>query len=190
MKKVLILLFLILAILKGYAQHELDIISGFTVSNLKGVEQDVDTSPRFSWHGGVYGGIQLSKSFLIKSGLIYTMAGVRLPEESFRFVNSTQKMDYLDLPVLVTYRLKKFRFQAGPQFSFLIRASFEDQNIKEEFKNTYTGIRYGVSFYVSPAVTLQLHGTVSLTELNANPPPDQSITTYNFSVGFNPLRKE
>ena len=190
MKKVPIIIFLILVVVQGYAQHELDIISGFTVSNLNGVEQDIDTSPRFSWHGGVYGGFQLGKSFLIKSGLIYTMAGLRLPEDSFRFVNLTQKMDYLDLPVLVTYRLKKFRIQAGPQFSFLLRASLEDESVKENFKNTYTGIRYGVSFHVSPSVTFQLHGTASLTDINANPPPNQSITTYNFSVGFNPLRKE
>jgi hypothetical protein len=76
-----------------------------------------------------------------------------------------------------------FRIFAGPQVSFLTKASFEGADVTESFEQTSYGIRYGFGILFNSKFTLQVQSMNGLTDIYLGPDTGRSNSII-ISVGY------
>jgi hypothetical protein len=96
-----------------------------------------------------------SKGFENTSSLV---TGDESIDDQFKNVRTVHKLNYIDLPVLLHYRLhNRFQIGLGPQVCFLTNASEKyynttgafDQDIKESLNKTDAGIAANLTYILS-----------------------------------------
>lgn len=82
-------------------------------------EFDTGSSTKAGIHLGGVAHLILSEKFGVQGELLYSMQGFK--------DEVTHKLDYINLPIMANYTLvENLRVQAGPQFGFNIRDTFDD----------------------------------------------------------------
>jgi len=103
---------------------------------------DISTSSKTGFHGGVYAVIAFSEKWAIQPELLYSAQGSELPDE-------TSEFNYMSIPILLRYKpLSLLSFHAGPQFSKLLDATVDGDDIKEEIKNSDFGLAVGATVHL------------------------------------------
>jgi hypothetical protein len=103
---------------------------------------DISTDSKTGFHAGAYAVIAFSEKWGIQPELIYSAQGSELPDE-------TSEFNYMSIPVLLRFKPASFlSIHAGPQFSQLLDAKVDGEDIKENIKNSDFGLAVGAAVHL------------------------------------------
>jgi hypothetical protein len=107
---------------------------------------NVDRSKtRASIFAGGFVNIAFDKSLSIQPELLYSGQGSKY-EDLFN-IKSTTKLGYINIPVMVQYRLvPEFYLEAGPQIGFLAGAHAKSGKVTVDVKDAYKSVDFGLGF--------------------------------------------
>lgn len=99
---------------------------------------------------GAVAEIKFNDKFSVQPELVYSAQGVK-QEFSETFMNvtmsykNTTKLDYINIPILAKYYITEgFSLEAGPQFSFLVKAEDKAEGQKEDIKKYTNSFDFGI----------------------------------------------
>jgi hypothetical protein len=155
--------------------------------NLSAVSFDADgeTGQRHGFHIGVYGESFISESFSIQPELLYSQQGYEIKDANGTF---TQKLDYINLPILLkAYPSKNFYLEAGPQIGLAISHKEEYNGLfssSQEYdpNNFDWGMNFGGGFKTGSGITLGVRYHLGLGDLYDQGKAHNRV--WQFSVGF------
>lgn len=155
--------------------------------NLAAVNYDGsgETGQRHAFHIGVYGESFLSESFSIQPELMYSQQGYEIKDANGTF---TQKLDYINLPVMLkAYPSKNFFLEAGPQIGLAISnkevyEGFINGTTEREPNNFDWGMNFGGGFKTDSGISLGVRYHLGLGDLYDDNKAHNRV--WQFSVGF------
>jgi hypothetical protein len=148
--------------------------------NLSGIHNDNNTSfdSKTGFHLGVLWHIHLAKQFAMQPEVVFSTQGMKYKAGTS---NATLNLDYVNVPLLFQYMFDNgFRFQAGPQLSFLVNAKSKNGNTSTDLKNNYNGIDLGAAIgmsyvHVPSGFGVDARYNIGLNNINK----DGSVNSYN-----------
>jgi hypothetical protein len=169
---------------KTYHKSNAGIKGGY---NLAAVNYDGqgETGQRHGFHIGVYGEEFISENFSIQPELMYSQQGYEIKNSSGTF---TQKLDYINLPVMLkAYPSKNFFLEAGPQIGLAISHKEEYEGLfsssqQYDPNNFDWGMNFGGGFKTNSGVSLGVRYHLGLGDLYDEGKAHNRV--WQFSVGF------
>lgn len=161
---------------------------GANIANLGG---DAETDgARIGLGLGGFVTYSASETFGITGELLYSQKGARFDNQTSG--ETTQKLDYLDIPIYANYFLNKsgdFRpkLMVGPTFSFLLNSETEDDNGNtteiDGLESFDFGALFGIGFHykVGNGIWLNLDARYTLGLLSITGDNDNSVTNQNIA---------
>lgn len=144
-----------------------------------------ETGQRHAFHVGVYGESFISESFSIQPELMYSQQGYEIKTGNGTF---TQKLDYINLPVMLkAYPSKNVFLEAGPQIGLAISHKEEYDGFisgtTERDPNSFDwGMNFGGGFKTNSGISLGVRYHLGLGDLYDNDKAHNRV--WQFSVGF------
>jgi hypothetical protein len=144
-----------------------------------------ETGQRHGFHVGVYGESFISESFSIQPELMYSQQGYEIKTGSGTF---TQKLDYINLPVMLkAYPTKNVFLEAGPQIGLAVSHKEEYDGFisgsTERDPNSFDwGMNFGGGFKTNSGISLGVRYHLGLGDLYDNDKAHNRV--WQFSVGF------
>ena len=196
MKKFFMMAVMAVACLTANAQNARHAAGSFTIQpmigiaagTLSGTYSDLDFSskdPRAGLAIGAEGEYYTSTHWLsISAGLMYCQQGW---ESKNSGVTATQKLDYINIPVLVNFYVAKgFALKIGLQPGFLVNAKAESVDNKDAFESFNLSMPIGLSYEFKNGITLDLRGTPGLTAINKNSSSDYKLRSdcSTLTIGY------
>jgi opacity protein-like surface antigen len=164
MKHVFILLGLLLMLpLTGYCQHAFGVKAG---GNLATVKRDnsfgTDDKHRIGFHMGFLAEKDISQKTYIRSELFHSRKGSKIYDSSSG-MNYSRDSDYLNLPLLIGYRLSPaISFYFGPELGYALGHSKDYANDHRDFD---FGLDGGILYNLTSAFALDLRYTYGLVKM-------------------------
>lgn len=111
--------------------------AGLNISNIKEGSQFVFSEPmnytsRYAFHTGVYLDVNIKKHFSIRNEILLSLQGART---SFLGFSSVENRNYMNMPVLFQYHLKRLNLYAGPMVGIQLNRPSMMPNV--EFKPNF-----------------------------------------------------
>ncbi|UOG75518.1 PorT family protein [Hymenobacter tibetensis] len=137
----------------------LGVKAGANLSNLSG---DLVNEDRFENKIGFHGGVMLNIGLLddgflsVQPEVLFSQKGYTYADQEFTFGTVRRKDDgsvtynYIDVPVLLKIKAGNVYFEAGPQYSYLLKA-------KNDYKSTSNG-----------NTVIEYNNTINLDNVNRN----------------------
>lgn len=150
MKKTTLSLMALLCLLfinsESYGQLSLQVgvNSAATSYSVEGLSLETDAVIGF--HAGINYRSQLGEKLYLTPGLHFSQKGAKI---DFGFGESTTTVNYIDVPIMFTYRSdpeKGFFAEGGPYLGLLLSADSEGEDIKDEYKSIDFGIGAGLGY--------------------------------------------
>ena len=120
----------------------------------------------------------------VSAALMYTQQGW---EQKNLGKTVTQKLDYINIPVLVNFYVAKgFALKIGLQPGFLVNAQFDGNDNKSLCESFNLSLPIGLSYEFKNGITLDLRGTPGLTPVNKNSSSDYKIRSdcSTLTIGY------
>lgn len=103
---------------------------------------DISTSTKTGFHGGAYVIVAFSEKWGIQPEVLYSAQGSELPDEISEF-------NYMTIPVLLRWKpVSVLSIEAGPQFSALLDAKIDGEDLKDQFKSSDFGLAVGATVHL------------------------------------------
>ena len=115
----------------------------------------------------------------VSAALMYTQQGW---EQKYNGKTYTQKLDYINIPVLANFYVAKgFALKIGLQPGFLVSA-----DDKSSFESFNLSMPIGLSYEFKNGITLDLRGTPGLTAVNKNSNSDWKLRSdcSTLTIGY------
>lgn len=143
MKKTILTILLATGIFTVQAQtFSFGVKGGLNIAKLTNTDR---SKPRTSAFIGLFTNIAFDKKLSIQPELAYSGQGTKY--EDFFNIKSTTKLGYINIPVMVQYRLvPEFYLEAGPQFGFLTSAKLKTGNLELDVKDQHKSVDFGLGF--------------------------------------------
>ena len=191
MKKFFMMAVMAVACLTANAQNARHAAGSFTIQpmigiaagTLSGTYSDLEFSskdPRAGLTIGAEGEYYTSTHWLsVSAGLMYCQQGW---ESKNGGVTATQKLDYINIPILANFYVAKgFALKIGLQPGFLVSA-----DNKDAFESFNLSMPIGLSYEFKNGITLDLRGTPGLTAVNKNSNSDWKLRSdcSTLTIGY------
>jgi Outer membrane protein beta-barrel domain len=175
MKKQLLLLFLLPITCVSLAQNRFvaGVKAGLSASQVSG-----DNLSGFK-KAGLVGGLQVTGIFNQKWSaqleMLYIQKGSKAVGNPAQgdFTFYLLKLDYVEVPVLLQYHQKKFTFEAGPSFGYLVREkeydAFQEITGIRPFNKPEIGINAGVSYLIFKTIGMNWRYSNSISAIRNYP---------------------
>lgn len=137
---------------------------GLNASSLFYNSQGVNNkSERIGFHAGVFAQAPLGESFAVQPELLYMTKGASADYNVAGFINGTNtfKLNYVELPVLATFKLgQAVELQAGPYVSYLLNSNINSNGdfgigtqaiSRSNFNKLDYGVAGGLNIYFGKA---------------------------------------
>lgn len=152
---------------------------GLNVSNFTGYEEDVKSLIGF--HVGGFAEIKIAKKITIQPEFLFSTQGTTI-EGSEGDSNTSIKVNYLNIPVLVKYYITDmFSVEAGPQIGLLLSAKARGEDISDLYKSTDYGFNLGCGYNFTENISAGARYTIGLTDVNDTSDESQYPDLYNAS---------
>jgi opacity protein-like surface antigen len=193
MKKKLILIIACIFSLSVFAQKQEEVVQSFRPVFSIGLpfsQIDGDTYSGYKKPGYYFGfGInrQLSKLIDVEFDIVLLQKGVRanwsLDSATRNSLNnhfSLIRLNYIEIPLVVRFHYKKFRWECGSYFSYLIKNPPYDESengivVDPNFKNTDVGFLLGMGYKLKKNLLLNLRFEYSYIPIRDYYPNTQGI---------------
>lgn len=155
-------------------------LAGLSTSQISG-----DNLGGFHQFGGMLGGLaalDFTENFAFQVELMFIQKGSSTTsKDSLRQYNL--RLNYLEMPLMFTYKVKKLYVEGGPYVGFLLSSSEEDAYgeipNQDPFKRLDAGLNLGFSFPLSDNLLLNARFSNSLIDVR----PFYSRASYYFVSG-------
>lgn len=179
MKKILMIAVMAVACLTANAQNArhgagnitIQPMIGFSTSNLRGEYKNDGVTIKYDdddYRTGLVIGAEAE--YYTTTHWLSLSAGLLYQQQGWKLKNSpTAKVDYINIPVLANFYVAKgFALKIGLQPGFLINASQDGKDFKDECNTFNLALPVGLSYEFKNGITLDLRGAASMTKLNKN----------------------
>ena len=185
-------------------------IIGVSYNRIGGLPYDVNTYTGYNFGANLELSFKLFpddydkriKSYLgLRSGINYSAQGV-IVEDSNRtsFIN---KLDYLQIPILINFRMNNFNFFIGPQIGNIlnvkteIKASTSNYNLdtasgtnsfrftENDFGDKEASFVYGFGYKVYKGTSVEIKSTRGITNISQVEGEIWKNKSYDFTINFN-----
>lgn len=169
MKKILLTSFIIvLGCVSTYSQgtFKFGLSGGLNLSN---ISSDANTKMLTGFHAGLITEVKFPVKLGVEGALLYSIKGAKVEgvNSNLENVYIENKLSYIDVPfVLKVYSFKVLSFQIGPQFSYLLSANYDGNDIKSNLNSADISVVGGIGVDVSK-LRASLRYTHGLTELSS-----------------------
>ena len=153
--------------------------SGNPTTSVQGNTQNMRYFPNTSFNAGAFLSVIFSKKWSLQPELNYSMQGATGKPEGNYLVTATEKykLGYLNIPVLVKYKLPSaFFLETGPQLGLLLSGKAEETlvgdyntnryNLKSQLKSTDISWALGAGYCSPYNIGLDLRYNLGLTNIN------------------------
>ena len=132
---------------------------GGTLSSFRGADVD-NQKMKVGLVAGAEFGLNFAENMGLTAGLLYTMQGSKSKDADYN-----NNLDYLNIPVLFNYYVVPgLAVKAGVQPGFLVRAKYDDADIKDLYKKFDFAIPLGLSYEFSDFI-IDARYNLSLTKI-------------------------
>jgi len=152
--KHLILIFVLLITgltVKAQSVFRWGLVGGINASK---VVSDTKTKSLNGYHGGLIAEIKTPSEWGFEVDALMSSKGTRIEglNSNLETALLDYKLNYLDFPVLVKkYFLTVFNIQAGPQFSYLLSANYDGEDVKSDLHSFDLALVAGLGIDVKVA---------------------------------------
>ena len=185
-------------------------IIGVSYNRIGGLPYDVNTYTGYNFGANLELSFKLFpddydkriKSYLgLRSGINYSAQGV-IVEDSNR-TSFTNKLDYLQIPILINFRMNNFNFFIGPQIGKIlnvkteIKASTSNYNLdtasnvssfrftENDFGDKETSFVWGFGYKVYKGTSLEIKSTRGITNISQVEGEIWKSKSYDITNNFN-----
>ena len=185
-------------------------IIGVSYNRIGGLPYDVNTYTGYNFGANLELSFKLFpddydkriKSYLgLRSGINYSAQGV-IVEDSNR-TSYTNKLDYLQIPILINFRMNNFNFFIGPQIGNIlnikteVRASTSNYNLdtasssnsfrftENDFGDKETSFVWGFGYKVYKGTSLEIKSTRGITNISQVEGEIWKNKSYDITINFN-----
>tara|TARA_B000000565_G_scaffold65176_1_gene44105 strand:- start:836 stop:1543 length:708 start_codon:yes stop_codon:yes gene_type:complete len=185
-------------------------IIGVSYNRIGGLPYDVNTYTGYNFGANLELSFKLFpddydkriKSYLgLRSGINYSVQGV-IVEDSNR-TSFTNKLDYLQIPILINFRMNNFNFFIGPQIGNIlkvkteIKASTSNYNLdtasgsnsfrftENDFGDKETSFVWGFGYKVYKGTSLEIKSTRGITNISQVEGEIWKSKSYDITINFN-----
>ena len=185
-------------------------IIGVSYNRIGGLPYDVNTFTGYNFGANLELSFKLFpddydkriKSYLgLRSGINYSAQGV-IVEDSNR-TSFTNKLDYLQIPILINFRMNNFNFFIGPQIGNIlkvkteIKASTSNYNLdtasgsnsfrftENDFGDKETSFVWGFGYKVYKGTSLEIKSTRGITNISQVEGEIWKNKSYDITINFN-----
>lgn len=185
-------------------------IIGVSYNRIGGLPYDVNTYTGYNFGANLELSFKLFpddydkriKSYLgLRSGINYSVQGV-IVEDSNR-TSFTNKLDYLQIPILINFRMNNFNFFIGPQIGNIlkvkteIKASTSNYNLdtasgsnsfrftENDFGDKETSFVWGFGYKVYKGTSLEIKSTRGITNISQVEGEIWKNKSYDITINFN-----
>ena len=185
-------------------------IIGVSYNRIGGLPYDVNTYTGYNFGANLELSFKLFpddydkriKSYLgLRSGINYSAQGV-IVEDSNR-TSFTNKLDYLQIPILINFRMNNFNFFIGPQIGNIlkvkteIKASTSNYNLdtasssnsfrftEDDFGDKETSFVWGFGYKVYKGTSLEIKSTRGITNISQVEGEIWKNKSYDITINFN-----
>lgn len=164
------------------AQVAVGVKGGLNFAKLDGTSVDGTFKSRTGYHFGAFGLIKLSK-IGIQPEILFSQQGSKIKTNTGDF---DANFSYINVPVIVKlYTIAGINLQAGPQFGFLSRAEFDDQNVKDSFKKSDISLALGAGWDLPFGLTVDARYNLGLSKIDDDATADKiKNQVWQVSVGY------
>jgi hypothetical protein len=143
--------------------------------------ENISTSSITSWHAGGYVNINVSEKFGITPELLYTVYGFTWEEPNLG--NAEINTHYFSIPVMFRFKpISLISLEAGPQFNFLTSAEADNQDIKDDLKNTEVCLGLGAGVHLPLGFNGGVRYILGFTDINDSDFSNASIKNRTFQI--------
>ena len=185
-------------------------IIGVSYNRIGGLPYDVNTYTGYNFGANLELSFKLFpddydkriKSYLgLRSGINYSAQGV-IEEDSNR-TSFTNKLDYLQIPILINFRMNNFNFFIGPQIGNIlnvkteVKASTSNYNLdtasssnsfrftENDFGDKETSFVWGFGYKVYKGTSLEIKSTRGITNISQVEGEIWKNKSYDITINFN-----
>lgn len=185
-------------------------IIGVSYNRIGGLPYDVNTYTGYNFGANLELSFKLFpddydkriKSYLgLRSGINYSAQGV-IVEDSNR-TSFTNKLDYLQIPILINFRMNNFNFFIGPQIGNIlnvkteVKASTSNYNLdtasssnsfrftENDFGDKETSFVWGFGYKVYKGTSLEIKSTRGITNVSQVEGEIWKNKSYDITINFN-----
>ena len=185
-------------------------IIGVSYNRIGGLPYDVNTYTGYNFGANLELSFKLFpddydkriKSYLgLRSGINYSAQGV-IVEDSNR-TSFTNKLDYLQIPILINFRMNNFNFFIGPQIGNIlnikteVKASTSNYNLdtasssnsfrftENDFGDKETSFVWGFGYKVYKGTSLEIKSTRGITNISQVEGEIRKNKSYDITINFN-----
>ena len=185
-------------------------IIGVSYNRIGGLPYDVNTYTGYNFGANLELSFKLFpddydkriKSYLgLRSGINYSAQGV-IVEDSNR-TSFTNKLDYLQIPILINFRMNNFNFFIGPQIGNIlnikteVRASTSNYNLdtasssnsfrftENDFGDKETSFVWGFGYKVYKGTSLEIKSTRGITNISQVEGEIWKNKSYDLTINLN-----
>ena len=185
-------------------------IIGVSYNRIGGLPYDVNTYTGYNFGANLELSFKLFpddydkriKSYLgLRSGINYSAQGV-IVEDSNR-TSFTNKLDYLQIPILINFRMNNFNFFIGPQIGNIlnvkteVKASSSNYNLdtasssnsfrftENDFGDKETSFVWGFGYKVYKGTSLEIKSTRGITNISQVEGEIWKNKSYDITINFN-----
>lgn len=210
MKKTILVLSALFLSLAATAQDQkvkLGVKAGLNIASLNFDESELNTSSKTGFTAGLMAEIPLTKKFSLQPELLYSQQGSKSsfsdPEVANSKFESTIKLNYLNIPVMLKYYVAKgLSVQAGPQIGILLQANnkyqdnflgYENQetmNLKEYSSGIDTSVNFGLGyqfankFYADARYNISYSNVFKESDVSYFINSDMKNRVFQITVGY------
>ena len=185
-------------------------IIGVSYNRIGGLPYDVNTYTGYNFGANLELSFKLFpddydkriKSYLgLRSGINYSAQG-GIVEDSNR-TSFTNKLDYLQIPILINFRMNNFNFFIGPQIGNIlnvkteVKASTSNYNLdtasssnsfrftENDFGDKETSFVWGFGYKVYKGTSLEIKSTRGITNISQVEGEIWKNKSYDITINFN-----
>ncbi len=169
MKKVLVIISILFCSYKLQAQSNLFIKGGLANSDIIFANTtNKEYSNKFGPQVGMIYSYKIHSRWNVRAELLYTVKGNRF--NGSRGTGQIINLYFLNLPLLAGYNIGKFNVELGPEFGYLLNASFQDNgqfsDAKELFNEKFElAASLGISYEAFDRLLLNVRYSRGLTRI-------------------------
>ena len=193
MKKIILAIAILITLSSNAQKINFGIKAGLNMSMLTGSKDQIMSSTNGFFAGALLE-FKILEKIALQPELLFSEQGAKFESKNLTS-STTMKTDYLIVPIMVKYYLKRGLFlEAGPQAGFLISAKQDvenritntstSENIKDDTKVFDMSANVGIGYDIFDKVVTQIRYCIGITNTSTLENTDIKNGVFQLSVGY------
>lgn len=193
MKKIILAIAILITLSSNAQKINFGIKAGLNMSMLTGSKDQIMSSTNGFFAGALLE-FKILEKIALQPELLFSQQGAKFESKNLTS-STTMKTDYLIVPIMVKYYLKRGLFlEAGPQAGFLISAKQDvenritntstSENIKDDTKVFDMSANVGIGYDIFDKVVTQIRYCIGITNTSTLENTDIKNGVFQLSVGY------